>query len=144
VRERRRATGFTLVETLVAMLLVAIALLGVTGLQLVSLQAGARALELLAATSLASSHAERIRALHDAPDEARARLAEPGDAIGCGPARACTPLEFAADEAARWTDDDGRAWRVQPPAVELAAAPAQVSLGIQRSGQRLIELDVET
>jgi type IV pilus assembly protein PilV len=144
VRERRLVDGFTLVETLVAMLLVAIALLGVTGLQLVSLQAGIRALELLHATGLASSHAERIRALHDASDEVRATFAGPGAPSACSDERTCTPAEFAASEAARWTDAGTRAWRTEPPQVDLEQAPGHVTLRIVRSGETFVALEVES
>src|SRR5512137_325693 len=100
-----RERGFALLEVLVAMLLVAVALLGVTGLQLAALRSGADLLRLLGASSHAAAHAERLRALHDAPPEAREVLATRGARRGCRDERRCTPLEFAEDEAARWLDE---------------------------------------
>ncbi len=138
-----RERGFALLEVLVAMLLVAVALLGVTGLQLAALRSGADLLRLLGASSHAAAHAERLRALHDAPPEAREILATRGARRGCRDERRCTPLEFAEDEAARWLDEAQDApFEPALPVVAPDAAPTHWRLRVGAAGGPLVDLEV--
>lgn len=132
-------------EPLVATLLVTLALLGVAALQLASLRDGARMLEMLAAHGLVAGHADVIRALHGAPAEARAAIGSPGAALGCRAERRCTPAEFAADEAARWSQaGTALRWRTAPPRVDLSASPARFELAVASGPGPLLELGVES
>jgi prepilin-type N-terminal cleavage/methylation domain-containing protein len=135
--------AFSLVETLVAIVLVAISMLGLGALQLAALRGSGTSLDLLAAAGHAISHEERLRALHDAPPEARARLAGAGVAIGCFGDRRCTPEEFAADEAARWLDAAApRTWQPQPPVADDASAPTQIRLEVARAAAPFVAVEV--
>jgi len=64
-----RQAGVSLIESLIALLLISIALLGIAGLQLVTLQDARDARWRVEATSLAATALERMRA---SPDQAQA------------------------------------------------------------------------
>jgi hypothetical protein len=125
--------GSGLVEVLVALLLVAFAMLGVARLQLGALESGRKSLDALAMQGHVLGLAERIRALHDAPDEARAALAAGGADHGCRGERRCTPVEFAEFEAWSWREDAAlRDAEPAPIAVQLEARPARFGLSVRR------------
>lgn len=134
--ERRRVRGVGLVEVLVAIVLVAVSMLGVARLHLGAFDAGRRSLDALALQGHVLGLADRIRALHDAPPETRARLAGAGADRDCRGERRCTPDEFAEHEAWAW-HDEARALRdatSAPIEVRLEPAPARFALRIQRRG----------
>ena len=99
----RRAQGFTLVESLIALLLLSVGLLGAGMLLLNGLRSHAEALRHMAATNLIRDMADRIRA------NPRARLLydtrhvaiEPG---GCEPALPCEPAQRASFDLAHFID----------------------------------------
>ncbi len=62
IRARHRARGFTLIEALIALLVLSIGLLGVAAMQLASLQANNGAFQRTQATFLAQDIADRMRA----------------------------------------------------------------------------------
>lgn len=136
----RAAAGFSLVETLIAALLVAFAMIGLGGLQLATLRGAGTSLDLLAAAGHASSHQERVRALHDAPPDARAALGGTGVAIGCSADRPCTPLEFAQDEASHWELAGRPRWSVRPPSL----GESRLRLEVARDGGPFVVVEVET
>lgn len=59
---RRRMTGFTMVESLVALVVISVGMLGIAGLYLASLKAGRTASLRVQAINLVSDMADRIRA----------------------------------------------------------------------------------
>ena len=61
VREHHKGSGFTLIEVLVTLLIIAIGLLGLAGLQLASLQSQLEAYQRAQAVMLAEEMANRIR-----------------------------------------------------------------------------------
>jgi type II secretory pathway pseudopilin PulG len=138
-RTVRPAPGFSLVETLVATLLVALAMLGLGGLQLAALRGAGTSLDLLAAAGHASSHQERVRALHDAPDDVRAALGGIGAPVGCNAERRCTPLEFAQDEASRWEAPPSVPWRPRPPELD----DTRLRLEVARDDEPFVVLEVD-
>ena len=143
--EFRRPRGFSLVEQLVALLLVATALLGVAGLQLGSLRAGAHALERLSAHDHVVARAEGVRALHGLTIPDRALLFGTGAALGCRGDRLCTPREFAADEAARAAADAAaRGWSVVPSVAALDHHLLRATLELRRADRRLAHVGVES
>lgn len=135
---RRAQQGFSLVETLVATLLVALAMLGLGGLQLATLRGAATSLDLLAAAGHASSHQERVRALHDAPEDVRAVLGGTGTRLDCNADRPCTPLEFALDEASRWEAPVAVPWRPLPPELD----DTRLRLEVARDAEAFVVLEV--
>ena len=101
------ARGFSMVEALVALVIVAVGLLGVGQLTLTALRENAAALTRTRAIYLLSDMMERIRANPDAEDAYDcARYAAGPVEHGCAPSGApatpCTARELAEDDLARW------------------------------------------
>jgi type IV pilus assembly protein PilV len=94
-----RTRGFTLVESLVALLLLSVGLLG-AGILLVSgLRSHSDALRQVAATNLARDMADRIRANPRGRGDYDTRTSAP-DAAACDPALPCEPARRAAFDIA--------------------------------------------
>jgi type IV pilus assembly protein PilV len=101
----RRTGGFTLVEALVALVVMAVGLLGIAGLYVEGLRAGRTSVYRSAAVTLASDMADRIRAN---PQGAYAGSG-PGADNACvnGPAD-CSADQLAADDWFRWREELAR------------------------------------
>lgn len=118
-----RQRGFSLVEVLVAMVVLSVGLLGIAALYVESLRAGKSALTRSEAVILAADMADRIRANPDAKD----KYTKLEDAVGtitagCNPAGGgCTKEEMAANDIAQWSQlvddryDDPSTGRLAPP-----------------------------
>jgi type IV pilus assembly protein PilV len=101
------ARGFSLVEALVALVIVAVGLLGVGQLTLTALRENAAALTRTRAIYLLSDMMERIRANPDAEDAYDCATyasgpVEHGCAPSGAPATPCSARELAEDDLARW------------------------------------------
>ena len=99
--------GFTLVETLVALAILAVGLLGLGHLTLTALRESSIALSRTRAVYLISDMMERIRANPDAEDAYDCATypggpRERGCAPSGAPAHPCTARELAEDDLARW------------------------------------------
>lgn len=99
--------GFTMVEALVALVVLAIGLLGIAALYLDSLRAGRTAIYRTQAVNLAADLADRIRANRQGVvayttgfDDAAATYTE--DANCDDPAVGCLPADLAGTDLARW------------------------------------------
>ncbi|MEO8223283.1 MAG: type IV pilus modification protein PilV [Gammaproteobacteria bacterium] len=101
-----RTRGFTLVEVLVALVVMSVGMLGIAALYLEGLRAGRTALYRTAAVNLAADMADRIRANRDA-GLAYAGTG-PGSTQNCinGPAD-CTAGQMADDDWADWLNRVG-------------------------------------
>src|SRR5262245_927814 len=104
---RMKSRGFSLVEALVALVIVAVGLLGVGQLTLTALRENAGALTRTRAIYLLSDMMERIRANPDAEDAYDCASYTDGPVEhGCAPsgtpASQCTTRELAEDDLARW------------------------------------------
>lgn len=102
-----RCKGFTLVEVLVALLIMSAGLLGVGQLLLVGLQTATSALRRTQAIYLLNDMMERIRANPDGRDAYDCASYSPAPRErGCAPSGApaviCTSRELAEDDLARW------------------------------------------
>ena len=136
-RGRSISTGFSLIELLVAVLVMGIGVLGVTALQMVSLQNNRDALERAEAVQLAYDIMDRIRA----NPGAAAGVAYAGVDIGDGPpsandciANVCSEAQMVAFDVASWKctlgsyNGDGvcqgmRAGGILPPEDQLPGLP---------------------
>ena len=96
-----RVRGFTLVESLIALLLLSVGLLGAGVMLLESLRAHAEALRAATATRLVRDMAERIRANPTARAQYDTRAGIAGDA-GCDFAATCDPGQRAANDRAHY------------------------------------------
>ena len=93
-----RSSGFTMVEVLVALVVLAVGMLGIAGLYVMTLQSGGSAIYRMQAVSLASELADRIRANRNAG----AVYAGAAVATACAGAFAttivCTPTQMAQND----------------------------------------------
>lgn len=102
-RSRRRQRGNTLVESLVAVVVLSFGALGYAGLQIKGLTSNANALARSKATQLVSDMADRVRSNPSAIDTYKtftAAVAKPG----CGGATACSPDDMARYDFATWLE----------------------------------------
>lgn len=101
----QRQRGISIVEALVALVVIAVGMLGIAGLYLSSMQASRTAKLRAYAVELAGSIADRIRANRDAA------AAYDTDAYGGAPATQdcetarCDAAALAEDDLARWLED---------------------------------------
>ena len=93
-------SGFTLIEVLVALVVMSVGMLGITGLYVTSMQAGRTSLFHHHAVTLAGDIADRIRA----NPRATFLYAGVGADNNCAPPVAvdCTPAEMAAHDIFQW------------------------------------------
>ncbi len=98
-------SGITLVESLVALVIISAGMLGIAGLYVASLKAGRSALIRTEAVNLVSDMADRIRA------NPRAGEAYDTSGYGSGPAKQgcvvdenCSAEKLAEDDLARWIE----------------------------------------
>lgn len=104
-QHRTTQRGFTLVEVLVALVVMAVGLLGIAGLYVEGLRAGRTSIYRTAAVSLARDMAERIRANPQGAYEGSG----PGTDYDCVNGTAdCSADELAEDDWLRWLADLGR------------------------------------
>jgi type IV pilus assembly protein PilV len=101
----RRQRGVSIVEALVALVVISVGMLGVAGLYLSSLQASRSAKLRAAAVELVGSLADRIRANRDAATAYNTAAYGGNPATqSCDTAR-CTAAALAQDDLARWLAD---------------------------------------
>ena len=116
--DQRGSRGFTLVEVLVALVVMAVGLLGIAGLYVEGLRAGRTSVYRSVAVMLASDMADRIRANPTGTYEGTG----PGADNGCVNGGVdCEPDALAADDWFRWQQDLAR------------RLPAGASAAIQRT-----------
>ena len=98
-----RQSGFTMVEVLVALVVLAIGLLGIAALYLNSLQSGRTAIYRTQAVNLASDLADRIRANRTARTAYDTLFADAEVAVaGCDTTGGCIDTDLASTDLARW------------------------------------------
>ena len=95
-------SGFTLIETLVSMIVISVGMLGIAAMYVEGLRAGKSSVFRTEAVNLVSDMADRIRA----NPTALAGYAGAGANNNCvnGPVD-CTPAQLAADDIFRWQQD---------------------------------------
>lgn len=99
---RERQSGFTLIEVLVSVIILSIGLVGVAGLQAVSLKNNQSAFMRSQASALAYDLADRMRSN---VLSANGSLYDPGAAgsdTGCRSTSGCTPQQMAQNDLAEW------------------------------------------
>ena len=121
---RRHAdSGFTIVEVLVALVVLAIGLLGIAGLYVTTLGSGTAAINRMQAVNLATDIADRIRANRNA-NVAYAGAASTGlTCIGTG-AVDCGAAQMAADDLLQWNTELAAALPSGSGAIAVAGASA--------------------
>jgi type IV pilus assembly protein PilV len=100
---RVKQTGFTMVEVLVALVVLAIGLLGIAALYLNSLQSGRTAIYRTQAVNLAADLADRIRANRTAQAAYGTLFADAEvEVAGCYTTGGCIDTDLASSDLARW------------------------------------------
>jgi type IV pilus assembly protein PilV len=94
----RAQHGFSIVEAMVALLVLSVGMLGIAGLYVTTLRASGSALFRTQAVNFAADMADRIRAN---PTAGNAYAAAPAD-NNCAEGAACNPAQLAADDVFRW------------------------------------------
>ena len=99
-----RPRGFTMIEMLVALVVLAVGMLGVAILFGISLHSGSSAISRMQAVNLAADIADRIRANRRAGDGALNAYGGAAADNHCTGATAvsCTPAQMAADDLYHW------------------------------------------
>ena len=96
----RRSAGFTMVEVMVALVVLAIGMLGIAGLYVTTLRSGSSAIYRMQAVNLATDLAERVRANRTAGLGYAAAAAD-DNCAGSG-AVDCSPAQMAANDLFLW------------------------------------------
>jgi type IV pilus assembly protein PilV len=96
----RRQQGFTLVEAMVALVVLAVGMLGIAGLYVTTLRSGGGAIYRMQAVNLATDLADRIRVNRGA-NVLYAGAALNNNCYGAG-AIDCTPAQMAANDLFVW------------------------------------------
>lgn len=103
MRAHARQGGFTMVEVLVALVILAIGLLGIAALYLNSLQSGRTAIYRTQAVNLAADLADRIRSNRTAQGAYASLFGDmPAEVAGCFNTGGCIDTDLAASDLARW------------------------------------------
>ena len=117
--------GFSIVEAMVALLVLSVGMLGIAGLYVTTLRASGSALYRSHAINFAADMADRIRA----NPTAGAAYANAGANNNCAQGATCTPAQLAVDDVFRWQQqvatilpDDGDAGLPQTQVVVVGAA----------------------
>ena len=104
VRLRRPQRGVSIVEALVAFLVLSIGMLGIAGLYLESLRSNRSAMNRTVAVQLANDMSDRIRANRSGEGGYALTLGTPpGTATDCGTSN-CTPAQVAGYDVKNWYD----------------------------------------
>lgn len=106
----RRHRGFTLVEMLIALVVLSMGMLGVAKLFVLTLQGNASATSRLYAVNLASDLADRIRANRTAGVAYAGAAANNNCFGGVLGAVTCTPAQLAANDLFLWQQQVATSW----------------------------------
>jgi type IV pilus assembly protein PilV len=121
-----RQRGFTLVEVMVALVVLAVGMLGIAGLYVTSLRSGGGAIYRMQAVNLASDLADRIRA-NPGGNLAYAGGAANNNCYGAA-AIACAPPAMAANDLFVWQAQLANILPAGAGAVVTAVVPGSANL----------------
>ncbi|MEO8063962.1 MAG: type IV pilus modification protein PilV [Pseudomonadota bacterium] len=100
----RRAAGISMVESLVALVVISVGMLGIAGLYMSSLKAGRSASLRVQAVNLASDLSDRIRANREALVAYNMAAGGTGVSHACTTPSACTPVLVAENDLFVWSN----------------------------------------
>jgi type IV pilus assembly protein PilV len=130
---RLHQTGFSLVEALVALVVLSIGLLGIAALHIESLRSGRTAITRTQAVTLASDMADRIRANRSAREAYNVTVTSQDTNVNCNPGGSgCTPAQLARHDKALWTAalEDALPGAVGTVVCDPGTAPATYTITI--------------
>jgi type IV pilus assembly protein PilV len=136
---RRQQKGFSLVEVLIALVVLSVGMLGIAGLYVQGIQAGRTSMFRHHAVTIAGDVADRIRAN---PTAAIAYVAAAGADNNCvlGGVN-CSPAEMAANDILSWQDQadstlpDGTVTIVLTPAAGVVPPTYRIIVSWNEAGQ---------
>src|SRR5437016_2764143 len=143
----RAACGFSMVEMLVALVVLAVGMLGVASLFATALHSGSSAIARMQAVNLASDIADRIRANRRAGN-AYAGAAANNNCAGAG-AVSCSPALMAANDIYLWQRQLTQALGGAAPTGSIAFAagtPATYTITVnwtEKSGTQQYQLQIQ-
>ena len=106
MRKHHAQSGFTMVEVLVALVVLAIGLLGIAALYLSSLQSGRTAIYRTQAITLAADLADRIRMNRTAQAAYGTAFADVEAMVAtCSTTGGCSDADLASTDLANWKDE---------------------------------------
>lgn len=104
-RKRSGESGFTMIEVMVALVVLAVGLLGIAALLLKSLQSGRTATYRTQAVNLAADLADRIRSNRTAQEDYATLFADtPAAVAACDTTGGCSDADLAATDLLRWKE----------------------------------------
>jgi type IV pilus assembly protein PilV len=107
---RQHSRGFTMVEMLVALVVLSVGMLGIASLFLTAMRSGGSAISRMHAVNLASDISDRIRANRRAgAGYTVAGVAADNICVGAGSVT-CTPAQIAANDVFLWRGQIARTW----------------------------------
>jgi type IV pilus assembly protein PilV len=138
-KHMRTSRGFSIVEALVALVVLSVGMLGIAALYVESLRAGRTAVYRTQAVNLAADMADRIRANRGVPNSwqlaANGNPVPPKDCVNGGVT--CTPNELALYDQRSWLDairnelpSNGASLATGTITVDDAASPPQYEIKI--------------
>jgi type IV pilus assembly protein PilV len=101
IRKHRRMSGITMVESLVALVVISVGMLGIAGMYLASLQAGRSANLRMQAINLTSDMADHIRANQAGRSFYKAKADDKGTQADCE-TKSCLPEALAKNDIYVW------------------------------------------
>jgi type IV pilus assembly protein PilV len=101
IRKHRRMSGITMVESLVALVIISVGMLGIAGMYLASLQAGRSANLRMQAINLACDLADHVRANARGRSFYKAVATDKGTQADCK-TKTCTPEDLAKNDIYIW------------------------------------------
>jgi type IV pilus assembly protein PilV len=150
---RFRNRGFTLVEMLVALVVLSVGMLGIAGLFTVSLRSGGSAIQRMQAVNLASDMADRIRANRRAGIAYKVGAAGTGTDKNCVGASAvvCNKDDMAATDVFVWKNAIKAAFKggtatgdIDYVAASLTTLPATYTIRVLWKEQGLATSETES
>lgn len=125
----RTAHGFSLIELMVALVVLSIGLLGAAKLFIVTLQGNASATSRMMAVNLVGDLGDRIRANRTAGAAYAGAAANNLCAVGAIGAHSCTPTQMAANDLYLWNAQVASTWPGGSP-TSTVVYTAPVSAGL--------------
>jgi type IV pilus assembly protein PilV len=133
-------SGFTLIEVLIAMLVLAVGLLGLAGLQASSLKNNQSAYNRSQATQLAYDMADRIRAnpvdANNLATSAYVATTTPAVQTSCGSSPGCIPALMAQNDRFNWLANIGNTLPSGTGSITVVAATRTFTITINWDDNR--------
>jgi len=131
---KNKQSGFTLLESLMALFVLTVGILGVAGLQVQSMKAGHFAKQRMIAVSYTEELLERIRSNPAGVAEYATVTAE---SFGCSSGNVCTATQMAADDLFIWNDAVTKAFPGEPNMTVTAEAIDDAALDPENLGRSI-------